>query len=309
MPTDLYLHTLLNLAFGDCVALTESSAVVYANSVLGARSNQGYDFQDLAIAICGRAPSIGMLDEANRKATYVLDFSGIPNSVKSQEPFFHIFGQYLGREINEGVPALVGLPANITPLSMRAICASASTAGSIRMFHVPGVTPEARTLRDTCGSEMPPKVDISLSQLRPYRNALSPVGSDAGLNAVCLGAPHISIDEFAVMRGKIAGRKVHAGVKCSVSTSRTTIKELQTRGWFEEIENAGIIVVPDTCTYAALVDVGQDGVVMTNSGKWAYYGPMCYPVKVAMGTFEECIESAVQGRITRNEEFWSDDGW
>lgn len=300
----------MKAGLGENIAVTESSAVVYLNTVHGARTNQGYSFIDTAMSICGRAPCSGLYVPENRIGNLIVDVSSIPLSIRRQEPFYHILGQYLGRACDGSLPVLVGLPENISERHIRAICASASTAGAIRMLHIPGVTPEAPDLETATRGNTCPRKTVTLPHLKTHRDELSLTGPvDGPLNAVCLGAPQMSLAEFDLVLDLLGDASVHSGLSCSASASRSTAEALKRTGKFETLQSKGVVLIPDTCTYASSVNVGQTGLVMTNSAKWAYYGPMCFDCQVAMGSLEECVTAAIEGKVMRNVDFWSDNLW
>ena len=294
---------------GECVAWSESSAVVFANSVLGARTNQGYDFVDLAMAICGRAPKSGLYIEENRQATLLVDVSAIPPQLRDSEILYPVLGEYLGKECGDAIPLISGMTDRIDEARLRALGATASTAGSVRMFHMLGTTPEASNVADARQIGSMPVKRLRSGDLLRHRDTLSPGDAHETLKSVCLGAPHISLAEFGVIRNMLSDQAVHRSIACSVSTSRATIAELEERGWRGELDAKGLRIIADTCTYLGLVEAGQKGLVMTNSGKWAYFASTEYPVTVVMGSLRECIESAIQAKVVRDETIWSDDLW
>ena len=122
-------------------------------------------------------------------------------------------------------------------------------------------------------------------------------------SAVALGTPHFSLTEFEALRSQLAGRRIHADVSAYVSTARETYAELEDRSWVDELEALGIRIVTDTCTYLRpMVDLGN-GVVLTNSAKWAWYAPMTLGVDVIIGSLAECVESAVSGNLELDDGF------
>lgn len=146
-------------------------------------------------------------------------------------------------------------------------------------------------------------MEITLADLVAARDELSTAVSGP-LTAVCVGAPHFSLAEFAALRWSFNGRPIQEGVGFYASTGRHTLSELRVRGWLAELEAIGVQVVTDTCTYFAPVVPLGGGVVMTNSAKWAHYGSMELADQVAFGSLEECVESAIAGRIVRDDDLW-----
>jgi len=102
----------------------------------------------------------------------------------------------------------------------------------------------------------------------------------------------------------LSDRKVHADVRCYISTSRHTIDLIKKKGWLTELQDAGITIIADRCTYNIPRLDGVDGVVMTNSAKWAYYGPGNVGAKAVFASLKECLDSAVAGRVVRDPDLW-----
>ena len=126
---------------------------------------------------------------------------------------------------------------------------------------------------------------------------------------VALGTPHFSFTEFARLMPLLDGRKIHPDVAFYVSTSRHIAALAAEKGWIEALEKAGVTVLVDTCTYFTPAVRGCKGRVMTNSAKWAYYAPGMLPVKVAFGSLQDCVESAVRGEVSRDPKTWSARHW
>ena len=147
----------------------------------------------------------------------------------------------------------------------------------------------------------------TVAALMGLRDSLS-TATGGRLATVSLGTPHFSIDEFAQLVPLVAGQRVHADVECYVSTGRAVRDELAARGWLAQLEDAGVRIVVDTCTYITpiLRKTPQEGVAMTNSGKWAYYAPGNLGVAVVFGSLRECAQSAIRGKVWRDAELWAD---
>jgi predicted aconitase len=137
------------------------------------------------------------------------------------------------------------------------------------------------------------------------RDALTTAGG-GDLDAVSLGTPHFSLDEFAQLVPLLAGVRVAPGVECYVSTGRHILEEVEQRGWREICERAGVQIVVDTCTYITPILRERARVAMTNSAKWAYYAPGNLGIGVVFGSLRECVESAVRGEVWRDRDLWSD---
>ena len=178
---------------GQQVAWGESNAIVFANSVLGARTNRYGDFFDICCAITGRAPNSGLHTDEGRVATILVEVM-VPDRLLDEELFYPILGHALGQVVGNEVPVLSGLDDRAGEDQLKALGAAAASSGSVAMFHVAGVTPEAPTLRDALGGGQPVRtVVIGLDELQAARTAL---GRDGGaLAAVSVGTPHASLRE------------------------------------------------------------------------------------------------------------------
>ena len=291
-------------SFGSHIAWAESNAIVFANSVLGARTNRYGDFFDICAGLTGRVPLVGLHVTENRRARAVFRVRGLSDRLLASETLYPTLGYVVGNMTGTLVPALVGLPENVGEDQLRALGAAAASSGAVALFHVVGVTPEAPTLDVALGGLTPMlEVDLTLDALVAARDALSS-GRLGPLTAVSVGTPHFSVGEFAELRRLLGGRRVHDGIRFYASTGRQTHAELTERSWHTELEALGVTIVTDTCTYVRrFYDMGS-GTVMTNSAKWAYYAPMTIGVAVTFGSLAECVESAVAGKLERDDELW-----
>lgn len=282
---------------GDHIVGSESNAVSFYNSVIGARTNKYGDYLDVCAAICGRVPLSKLhLDEA-RAAGLVFDVGGIPWRHPASDLFYHLLGHVIGRRSGALVPAIVGLPAGCSEDDLKAISAACCSSGSVPLFHAVGITPEAPTLEAaTRGMPVARRIELRLADLEAARDELGQ-RSAAPLAGIALGTPHFSCTEFERLVGLLGDRAVHPGLAFYLTTSRHVYAEAAARGWTQRLEDAGVRIVTDTCTYFSPAVDGLEGRIMTNSAKWAYYAPGMLPVEVTIGNLEECVESAVSGRI------------
>lgn len=285
--------------FGQQVVGSESNAVSFVNSVLGARTNKYGDFLDISAAMVGRVPFSGLHTDEGRRATHVIDVSQLPSASLAQSNLPHLLGTFLGRTVGTRVAAIVGLDA-ATEDELKAIAAGAAASGGVGMFHVVGVTPEAPTLDTATQGEAPTHATIVTdADLASAAGLLTNATGDEPLRAVCLGTPHFSVAEFVETVNRLDGRRVHDEVTMIITTSRAVAAELDRRGLTATLAAANVSVVLDTCTYYAPRPTGVDGLTMTNSAKWAYYGQGILEVPVAFASLEQCIESAIAGRWLR----------
>ncbi len=285
--------------FGQHIVGSESNAVGFYNSVLGARTNKYGDLLDISAALVGRVPDVGMHTDDGRRATHLIDVSGLPASDLTDPNFPHLLGAFVGRIAGDRVPAIVGVDA-ATEDDLKAIAAGAAATGGVAMFHVVGITPEAASLDDATHGVAPTHTtSVSRDDLVATATLLTTAKGDESLWAVCLGTPHFSVDEFLALATILDGRRVDDGVTVLVTTSRAVAHELDLRGTAAELDAAGVQIVLDTCTYYTPIASGLDGLTMTNSAKWAYYAQGMLGVPVVFASLEACVESAVAGRWVR----------
>jgi predicted aconitase len=291
-------QTIFRPRLGAQIAWAESNAIVFANSVLGARTNRYGDFTDLCCALTGRVPHYGLHITENRRARVLVEITGLPPEWDDAGPACVAAGHVIGRRCGDRIPAILGLPESTGEDDLKALGAVAASAGAVALFHAIGLTPEAPTL-DAAFQGQPPEeiIRLSAADLRDTVRDLSTVPDGTPLVAVSLGTPHFSIAEFARLVALLDGPRPVVDVY--VNTGRGVLAELEARGWRAPLEAAGITLVIDTCTYVTAVMRDLSGAVMTNSGKWAYYAPGNLGIEVAFGSMADCLESARAGRVVR----------
>ncbi len=283
--------------FGDQIAWGESNAIVFANSVIGARTNRYGDFIDLCCAMTGRAPAFGLHLDENRKGEILFRLS---DATDATDTLYVAVGAIIGARSQGRIPVIEGLPPPRSEDQLKALGAAAASTGSVALFHAIGITPEAATYRDAFGGGEPQQIiELSSADLRDALAKLSTAPEGAPLVAISLGTPHFSLAEFQTLAPLLAGFRAAPGVDVYVNTSRETYAAIAGSGLLAILEAAGVTIVTDTCTYVTSMLRKLDGVVMTNSGKWAHYAPGNLGVEVAFGSLEDCIASAAAGRVVR----------
>jgi predicted aconitase len=228
----------------------------------------------------------------------------VPAALRDADQLFPLLGVVLGRRAGSAVAVIDGLSPDQSEDRLKAMGAAAASSGSVAMFHVTGSTPEAPTLDAALQHAAPGAVElITLADLRGVRDELTMAAGDR-LAAVSLGTPHASLAElerYAVMLGD---RRVHAGVQLLISTGRDTLAAAARMGITERLRDAGAELLVDTCSYIAPILRPGDGATMTDSAKWAYYAPGNVGAAVVFGSTQECIRSAVAGRVIRDDALW-----
>jgi len=285
--------------FGDQIAWGESNAIVFANSVIGARTNRYGDFIDLCCAITGRAPAWGLHLDGPRRGSMLFRLGGFPAALVVTDALCVALGLIVGRAAGDHVPVIEGLPT-ATEDQLKALGAAAASAGAVGLFHAIGITPEAPTLSDAFGGRAPEStIEIHPVDVSRALAQLSTVVDGTRLTAVCLGTPHFSRAEWLRLLEVLRGTAPDRGVPIYVNTGRATLEDLEAEGALNGVREFNVRIVTDTCTYLTPILERLDGVVMTNSGKWAHYAPGNLGVQVAFGELEDCIASAAAGRVVR----------
>lgn len=291
-------------AFGTDVAWAESNAIVFANSVLGARTNRYGDFIDICMAITGRAPAFGLHLPENRRGQLLFRLEGIPERLLHEDVLFPVLGYLLGKVAQSKIPVIEGLLPETTEDQLKALGAAAASSGAVALFHAVGVTPEAPTLEAAFqGRPYDQTIPVTLADLRRTLARLG-TAEDGKIHVVALGSPHFSLTEFAALMPLLAQYPIHPEVEFIVCSNRLALAALQQRGWLERLRAMGVRLVVDTCVVVAPIVRHQGGVLMTNSGKFAHYAPGNIGFEVVFGSLAECVRSAAQGVVWRDEGLW-----
>jgi predicted aconitase len=294
--------------FGQHLAWAESSAISFANSVLGARTNREGGPSALAAAIVGRTADYGLHLDANRKANFIVDVRCPVRSIAD----YGALGYHVGQRLRRGTPFFKNLAEPLLTLEqdfglpvyqsigladpavdrLKALGAAMAASGAVALYHVEGITPEARQ-RDMLAPGAETLVVESLAGAYAALNHPADAPSEV-IDFVSIGCPHASLDEIRCVANIVAGRRLKATLW--VTTAGLTRQQASERNWVQAIEAAGGQVVADTCMVVA--PVGELGfrTVATNAAKAAFYTPGHSGLAVRFGPLEQCIEAAITGR-------------
>ena len=291
-------------AFGQQVAWGESNAIVFANSVLGARTERYPDLLDICCAITGRVPATGLHLAENRAGEILFRLVDVPLAVQHDDSFYPVLGHLLGKVAQDRIPVVDGLAAQPGEDQLKALGAAAASSGAVALFHIVNVTPEAPSLAAAFQGRQPAQVvDVRMADLRAARRELT-TADDERLDMVVLGSPHFSIAEFRQLAPLLAGRRAHPGVKFLVTSSRTMTLLARQAGYLAALEDFGGRVTVDTCILASPMLPPEIKLLMTNSAKYAYYAPGMLNTRVTFGSLEDCVRSAIAGRVARDQALW-----
>ncbi len=291
--------------FGQQIAAGESNVIGYYNSVIGARTERYPDLFDICAAITGRVPAAGLHLDEGRAGTTLLRLKGVSRALQEDDAFYPVLGHLLGRTASDGIPVVEGLEVQPNEDQLKAVCAGGASAGAIALFHLVGITPEAPTVEAAFLGQTPQDVrDIGMDDLRKSYRELSTSHGEK-LDLVVLGSPHFSITEFKALAPLVQGKTCHKDVEFLVTCSRAVRSIADHVGLIAPLEAFGAKITVDTCPLTSPMLPPRIKHLMTNSAKYAYYSPGLLNVEVTYGRLTDCVESAILGRIERDEGVWN----
>lgn len=282
---------------GEHIAWAESNAIVFANSVLGARTDRYGDFTDLCAALTGRTPSLGFHRDENRRAGLVIEAGPAPDRAQ-RDLYFASLGYAIGARSGMSVPAIVGLPLDTSEDELKALGSAAASSGAIALFHAVGITPEAPTLDSVCDPNTTPRLRIEARDLHRAQAALCGLAEAEPVGAMCVGTPHFSITEFRRLNDLVASRSAAPSVAVYATTSREIANQVQNSTEFAPLRAFGLKLITDTCAYLTPALRVSPGAIVTNSAKFAHYGPGNLKRRVGLMTLERCVRCAAAGKVT-----------
>ena len=278
---------------GEHCAWMESSAVIYCNSVLGARTNtEGRESTSAAMLTC-RIPDWGFHRDEGRLGTLGVHLD-IP--VESVEDW-GLLGYWMGDWVQERVPVVTGVARVPNLPRLKHFGAAASSSGGVEMYHLVGVTPEASTEEQAYGGGKPAEVrHYGERERRETLERINATGHDRKVDYVMLGCPHYTIEQIWEAAQLLEGRKVHADSALWIFTPRA-IKEIANRnGYTQIIEAAGGKLMTDSCSAMSRAVPPGTKVVALDSAKQAHYLPAILGLQAWFGTTAQCIDAACTGR-------------
>ncbi len=276
---------------GEHCAWMESSAVIYCNSVLGARTNVEGKESTGAAALTGRIPYWGYHLTENRFGTHRVHVDIDVDDMKD----WGLLGYYIGEIVEEDKPVLTGKLVHPSLIKLKHFGAAAASSGGVELYHIPGVTPEARTLEEAFGPHQPvATLRYGAAERREAWEKLQSA-TDRKVDFIMLGCPHNAIEQVELVAHLLRDRKIHPDVALWVHTPRA-IKQIADRaGYVEIIESAGGVVMSDTCPAISRRLPEGVRVIATDSAKQAHYLPAIARVQGWFGSVSECVDAALTG--------------
>lgn len=274
-------------AFGEHVAWAESSAVCYANSVLGARTNREGGPSALAAAIIGKTPNYGYHLDENREPTSLIEVSAKLEEASD----YSALAYWTGLELGNSVPYFTGLPRPSVD-DLKAMCAAVAASSGVAMFHVEGATPEAR--RRPKDAE---RLSFTEAELKATYERLTTLNSGP-VDLVAVGCPHASLSELAQIAELLKGRRVAEGTRLWVFTSAPVKRLAERAGVVAAIEAAGGLVLSDCCMVVSPVEELGVRTIATNSAKAAHYSAAVSGLRVLFAGLKELVNVAAAGEVS-----------
>lgn len=276
--------------FGQHIAWAESSAIVYVNSVLAARTNREGGPSALAAALTGRTPYYGLHIKNNRYGQIcyhiTTDLSGVAD--------YGALGAYIGKRVKTLIPIISGIKRTPTKEELVYFGAALASSGSVALYHIVGVTPEAPTLEIAAGLNNYETITIGKKELEQGYSQLNS-GQDNAIDFVAIGCPHCSLEQLAEIAELIKNKKVSPNITLWIHTN-VVIRTLATQlGYIQTIENAGGRVTQDLCVVLSIPESLGLKRLATNSPKMAFYAPGGNGLPTFYGSVKQCINAAVSG--------------
>jgi predicted aconitase len=270
-------------AAGEHVAWGESSAIIFVNSVIGARTNREGGPSALAAAVTGRVPAYGYHLDENRKGTHLVHV-GMP--LKTDRDYA-VMGYSVGQLVGNGVPVFENITTRPTLENLKALGAALASSGAVALYHVVGITPEAPTKAAILGKTYE---SIAFGE-KEYQAVVDKFTLDEAPDLIVIGCPHCSINELKQLAEALDGKKIKRDMW--ICTAKQTLALAERMGYAEILKKAGATIVLDTCPVLCPTSDKGYKAVATNSGKMAHYIRGLWNVKSALSQLDECIAAAI----------------
>jgi len=284
--------------YDEAIGWSESNAVIFANSVLGSRTQKHPDYFDLFIAITGRAPKTGVYLPENRIPACEICVQ-VPGYI--DDAFWPMLGWLAGAKSPVGIPILTGLEElSPTQDDLKALCAAFGTTSGASMIHVRGHTPK-------CANKISADTELIEIKISDFINLWHKFNShEAQIDLVAIGSPHASISECRAFADLLDDNFCFSKTQTIITVGRNTLDELIKTGIASRLERSGVRVIPDICWCSITEPIfpKNASVLMTNSGKYAHYGKGLSGRDVRFGSLENCARAAMSGRAPLGLPSW-----
>jgi predicted aconitase len=282
-----------SVQFGQNIAWGESNAIAFANSVIGARTIRCADFVDICAAITGLMPQFGLYLDDERKGSVLFELDPLDTRQFTSADYAAL-GYYVGGVVDARVPVLQGVSKSVSLDQLKAFSAAVSTSGSIGLFHMCGITPEAKNLDEVFGGEKPSETMVfGKDELREARCSLA-TQDGADPEIALLGCPHYSVEELRETAQLLKNKRVSADKQLWIFTNKCGKQAAERMGILEKINESGAKVICDTCFLLFPTAAWELGSIATDSAKMAHYAPGLGDFHVSFLDKVQCIESVTK---------------
>lgn len=294
--TCINYQTILPPVRGEHVAFGDTGVVIYSNAVFGARSNFEGGPSAIAAGLTGRTPRYGYHLEENRLGTRLFELHHQPKDFSEWGALGAVVGRGSGSYWS--VPVITGVENAPTSDDLKHFGAALASFGSVAMFHMPGITPDAPTLADAFDGPPPPASAITSEDIANVYEGYAARGDK--VDVVVFSAPQLSLIELEKVANLLDGRHVHSGTTLIAATSPEIKFAADRMGLTRRIEASGGIVLSGVCFYQSyareMAEANGWSRLMSNSAKLVnIIGG--YGYKPTLATMERCVDSAVAGKV------------
>jgi predicted aconitase len=278
---------------GEHCAWMESSAVVYCNSVLGARTNTEGRESTSAAMLTGKIPDFGFHRDENRRGTHAIKVEVGVESLMD----WGMLGYFVGDTVQEHIPVLTGRYGRPDLIRYKHFGAAAASSGGVELYHIVGVTPEAPTERAAFGPNVPRETFVyDAATRRSVYEDLNANGRDPNVDYVMLGCPHAALEQIEEACRLLAGRKISENCALWIFTSRSVRHQADAAGLTKIIRDAGGRILTDTCSAIGQALPPGTKVAALDSAKQVHYLPAIMGIQAWFGSTADCIDAALTGR-------------
>jgi predicted aconitase len=278
---------------GEHCAWMESSAVVFANSVIGARTNAEGRESTSSAMLTGKIPDWGFHRDECRLGTHHIDVEVPVTDVFN----WGMLGYFVGDVVQENIPVITGQVGGASLIKHKHFGAAAASSGGVELYHIVGITPEAASYEMAFGPRKPVEtIRYGAAERRKVYETLNSVGSNTNVDYVMLGCPHASIEQIWEAASLLEGHKLHSGCNLWIFTSRSVKTVADNTGYTKTILDAGGCIMTDTCSAFGRTMPPGTKVVALDSAKQTHYLPAMMGVEAWFGTTKDCIQAALTGR-------------
>lgn len=277
--------------YGEHLAWMESSAVIMANSVFGARTNTESLESSGAASLVGRIPYWGLHIKENRYATYHID---VQVDVFSEFDY-GLLGYFIGKEVQEKIPVITGIKKRPNFDVLKHFGAAMAASGGVELYHIVGVTPEAETFESAVGNKkIEKKIVVTERELKNIYEEINSISSAKNINTVIIGCPHASLNQIKEITEKIENKKINSEKEMWILTSYAIKSLCDRQGYTKKIEEFGGKLLTDICPAIAGLLPKNSKDIITNSIKQAHYLINLMNCNCKYTSLDECILEAIK---------------